>query len=141
MALNPQAILDAFRRIAVAVGSPSADIEEFRVWLGSLPSEVAAAAVARASVSQAALFTLAAADRGAVDEGAGTYVVTVPAASTLGDPWSYDMLVTTGTVTFTGGQASVPVAASGGGVHVRLKVLNGKVYLLTGTGATATRVA
>jgi hypothetical protein len=144
MALAPQSILDAFQRMIVAVGGTSADLKAARDWLGSLAAEVdarTALVVPRASVVQAGAFTLATADKGATDEGSGTFSVTVPAAAALGDPWSYDMLVTTGTVSFVGGQATVPVAASGGGTPARLRVLNGKVFLRSGAGATETRVA
>lgn len=141
MALNPQNVLDAVSRISIMEAAPGVDRQALLDWLNSLPTEVAAAAKARAGVSQTGTITLAATDRAAVDEGAGTFSVNVPAASTLGDPWRYDMLVTSGSVSFVGGQATVPVAASGGGVLVRLYVVAGKVYLLSGTGATATRVA
>lgn len=95
----------------------------------------------RPSQTQTGPFTLAASDAGGADEGTGPFTVTVPVAATLGDPWAYKMLVTSGSVTFAGGSASVPVTASGGGTPVELRVVNGKVFLRSGSGATETRVA
>jgi hypothetical protein len=144
MALAPQSILDAFQRMLVAVGGTSADLKAARDWLGSLVSEVdarVAVAAVRASVAQTVGFPLAAADKGAIDDIAGTFTVAVPAAAALGDPWWYDAIVSSGTASFAGGSATVPVAASGGGTPVRLYVANGKVFLRSGSGATVTRVA
>jgi hypothetical protein len=144
MALAPQSILDAFQRMFVAVGGTSADLKAARDWLGSLTSEVDARVtptLARVSVAQTGAFTLATSDKRATDDLAGTFSVAVPDAATLGDPWSYDGVITSGVVTFVGDSASVPVTASGGGTPVRLYVANGKVFLRSGSGATVTRVA
>jgi len=139
MALAPQSILDAFQRMVVAVGGTSADLKAARDWLGSLTAEVdarAALAGPRASAAKSADYTLAAVDKGAVDEAAGPLNVAVPSAATLGDPWSYRLYVASGGATVTGAQASVPVSA---GSTAFLAVANGKVYCTIGT--TTTRVA
>jgi hypothetical protein len=149
--LVTQGAIDAFRRVLVGsrlVRDPGAASD----WLAGLTESVDAridekidaipdVAAVRASVAQTGAFSLAAGDTGATDDLAGTYTVTVPAAATLGDPWSYDGLVTSGVVTFAGGQSSTPVTASGGGTPVRMYVANGKVFLRSGSGATVTRVA
>jgi hypothetical protein len=149
--LVTQGAINAFRRLLVGSGlvrDPGAASD----WLAGLTEAVDAridekidaipdVATVRASVAQAGAFALAAGDDGATDDIAGTFTVTVPAASTLGDPWRYDGVVTSGVATFTGGSGSVPVTASGGGTPVRLYVANGKVFLRSGSGATVTRVA
>lgn len=133
LATVPQNVLDAFRRILTMEAGPTADAQAIDTFLGTL------LVPQRASVAQTGTRTLAAADQFAIDEDAGTYNVNVPAVSVLGDPWWYDTVVVSGTVSFVGGQATVPVAASGGGTVARLRVANGKVYITVGT--TTTRVA
>jgi hypothetical protein len=105
VSLVDQVGLDAYRRLLLRdriVRDPSTSI----AWMVALDAGIAALvaslvpATSRASVVQAAPFTLAAGDKGATDKGSGTYSVTVPAASTLGDPWSYEMIVASGVVTF-----------------------------------------
>jgi hypothetical protein len=139
VALNPIAILDAFRRLSVSGGSPSADTAAFIAWLDSLPAEVdtrVALPGPRASVAQAADYTLAATDKGAADEAAGPLNVAVPAAATLGDPWTYRLYVASGGASLVGAQATVPVSS---GATAFLSVANGKVY--STVGSTTTRVA
>lgn len=150
MSLVDQVGLDAYRRLLLRdriVRDPSSSV----AWMVGLDAAITSlvtglvatqvAASTRASVAQVGAFSLAAADKGAIDDLAGTYSVTVPVAATLGDPWWYDGVVTSGTVTFAGGQSSTPVSASGAGTPVRMYVANGKVYLRSGSGATVTRVA
>lgn len=138
MALVPQGVKEAFHRLLIKEAI-SADMMAVDAWLLDMPTEVAAVAVSagpRASVAQTADYTLAAADKGAVDEAAGPLVVNVPAAATLGDPWSYRLYVASGGATVTGAQATVPISS---GATAFLSVANGKVYCTMGT--TTTRVA
>lgn len=150
MPLVDQVGLDAYRRLllrARIVRDPGTST----AWMVGLDAGITALVTSlvvaqapkdpRASLAQTGQYTLAAGDRGAFDDLAGTFSVTVPAAGTLGDPWWYDGVVTSGTATFAGGSASVPVAASGGGTPVRIYVANGKVFLRSGGASSVTRVA